>query len=43
MMSEFLQATQLAEARQALGRLKANMRLAVIGKDTAGAGTGAHE
>ena len=33
MMSEFLQATQLAEARQALGRLKANMRLAVMGKD----------
>jgi MoxR-like ATPase len=32
-MSEFLQATQLAEARQALGRLKANMRLAVMGKD----------
>src|SRR5664279_2598827 len=32
-MSEFLQATQLAEARQALDRLKANMRLAVMGKD----------
>src|SRR5664279_1735162 len=32
-MSEFLQTTQVTEARQALERLKANMRLAVKGKD----------
>jgi len=32
-MSELLQRTQVSEARQALQRLKANMRLAVKGKD----------
>jgi MoxR-like ATPase len=32
-MSEFMHTTQVTEARQALGQLKANMRLAVKGKD----------
>jgi MoxR-like ATPase len=32
-MSEFMHTTQVAEARQALGQLKANMRLAIKGKD----------
>ena len=32
-MSEFMQATEVASARQALDRLKANMRLAIKGKD----------
>ena len=32
-MSEFMHTTQVAEVRQALGQLKANMRLAVKGKD----------
>jgi MoxR-like ATPase len=32
-MSEFMQATEVAEARQACDRLKANMRLAIKGKD----------
>jgi MoxR-like ATPase len=32
-MSEFMQATEVAEARQALDRLKANMRVAIKGKD----------
>ncbi|HUL51798.1 MAG TPA: MoxR family ATPase [Opitutaceae bacterium] len=32
-MSELMQRNQVAEAREALGRLKANMRLAVKGKD----------
>ena len=30
-MSEFMQATEVAEARQALARLKANMRVAIKG------------
>jgi MoxR-like ATPase len=32
-MSEFMQATEVGEARQALDRLKANMRVAIKGKD----------
>src|SRR5271157_5503474 len=32
-MSEFMHTTQVTEARQALGQLKANMRLAIKGKD----------